>query len=189
VYVGKEEYGLHPSNHLERCDVMNDDEISFTQGQSSCHEMDKRFIEFAHAIYHEKRLALNYFQPQIVKSVTKEGFIHTTLPTATYLWLKEWYEKSQPLDEVVEASSGSCMNQAVSPSTVTHIPALEKTRLAKELQPLLENWYGGDLIMTSIYGVRKYTNGSILRMHVDTIDTHVVSCSKLYMSYSYLFLC
>lgn len=32
--------------------------------------------------------------------------------------------------------------------------------------------------MTSIYGIRQYTNGSILRMHVDTISTHVVSCSK-----------
>lgn len=31
--------------------------------------------------------------------------------------------------------------------------------------------------MTSIYGVRKYTNGSVLRMHVDTVNTHVVSCS------------
>lgn len=29
--------------------------------------------------------------------------------------------------------------------------------------------------MTSIYGIRKYTNNSILRMHVDTLATHVVS--------------
>ena len=29
--------------------------------------------------------------------------------------------------------------------------------------------------MTSIYGVRKYVNNSILRMHVDTAQTHVVS--------------
>jgi hypothetical protein len=29
--------------------------------------------------------------------------------------------------------------------------------------------------MTSIYGIRKYINGSILRMHVDTVNTHVVS--------------
>ena len=46
------------------------------------------------------------------------------------------------------------------------------------MKPILEGWYGGDLFMTSIYGIRKYTNGSILRMHVDTLATHVVSCSK-----------
>jgi hypothetical protein len=36
-------------------------------------------------------------------------------------------------------------------------PAL-KTRMAEELKPILEDWYGhGKLKMTSIYGVRKYT--------------------------------
>ena len=33
----------------------------------------------------------------------------------------------------------------------------------------------GDLVLTSIYGIRRYHNGSILRMHADTADTHVVS--------------
>ena len=35
--------------------------------------------------------------------------------------------------------------------------------------------FGGELELTSIYGVRKYINGSILRMHVDTVNSHVVS--------------
>ena len=36
-----------------------------------------------------------------------------------------------------------------------------KIRMADELKPLLEAWYGhGSLKMTSIYGVRKYTVGS-----------------------------
>jgi len=65
---------------------------------------------------------------------------------------------------------------AVAPSEITHITPAEKSRLARELQPILEEWYGkGDLQMTSIYGVRKYTNNSVLRMHVDTLATHVVS--------------
>jgi prolyl 4-hydroxylase len=43
-------------------------------------------------------------------------------------------------------------------------------------QGTLEEWYGkGPLKLTSIYGVRKYSNDSILRMHVDTRTTHVVS--------------
>jgi prolyl 4-hydroxylase len=80
---------------------------------------------------------------------------------------------------------------------MTHLPPAEKVRLARELQvilsssllcftplslspvhfqPILEAWYAkGPLSMTSIYGVRKYSNNSILRMHVDTLSTHVVS--------------
>jgi len=33
----------------------------------------------------------------------------------------------------------------------------------------------GELVLTSIYGVRRYHNGSVLRMHVDTANTHVIS--------------
>lgn len=96
--------------------------------------MNMRFVEFAHAIYHEKRLGLNYFQPQMVRNVTKEGFMHIKLPEATYSWLRAWYEAAQREQEVNEGSSGSCMNQAVAPSTVTHITQVEKKRLAEDLK-------------------------------------------------------
>jgi len=50
-----------------------------------------------------------------------------------------------------------------------------KQRLSEELLEVMEGWYGDKLTLTSIYGVRKYTNESVLRMHVDTANTHVVS--------------
>jgi prolyl 4-hydroxylase len=61
---------------------------------------------------------------------------------------------------------------------VTHLPErgrYSKQRLSKELLGVMEDWYGDKLELTSIYGVRKYTNESVLRMHVDTANTHVVS--------------
>ena len=42
----------------------------------------------------------------------------------------------------------------------------------------MESWTSrnvGDLELTSIYGVRRYTEGAVLRMHADTSNTHVVS--------------
>jgi hypothetical protein len=176
--TGELEYVFRSSNRLENCEVRYHKDISFTGGLSRCDDMELRYIEFAHNNFHEKRLGLNFYQPQIVRAVTKEGFLHMQLPTDTFTWLKAWYEEKQVEENLIESSSGSCMNQAVSPSTVTHITSVEKSRLAGELQPILEGWYGGELFMTSIYGVRKYSNGSVLRMHVDTMDTHVVSCSK-----------
>jgi hypothetical protein len=77
---------------------------------------------------------LNYFQPQIAEAVTKEGFMHIKLPSDTYKWLKEWYDKAKQVEEIEESSSGSCMNQAVAPSSVTHIAPDEKRRLAAELK-------------------------------------------------------
>lgn len=70
------------------------------------------------------------------------------------------------------------MNQAVAPSEIAHLTPELKDRLSSELKPILQEWYGNDkpdLKLTSIYGIRKYTNGSVLRMHVDTVNTHVVS--------------
>ena len=44
------------------------------------------------------------------------------------------------------------------------------------IKPLLEEWVGEkDLEMTSIYGIREYNRGAVLKMHLDRIDTHILS--------------
>lgn len=137
---GHPDYIFRPSNHLERCEVLHyHDEISFTEGRADCKNMELRYIEFSHANFHEKRLGLNYFQPQVAEPVTKEGFKHIKLPSETYKWLKEWYDHEKVAKNEIEGSSGSCMNQAVAPSTVTHITPDEKKRLAAELQVITLN--------------------------------------------------
>lgn len=67
------------------------------------------------------------------------------------------------------------MNQHLSESVMTHLTPEKKDQLSLELRDVLEDWYGGRLELTSIYGIRKYQNGAVLRMHVDTVNTHVVS--------------
>ena len=101
--------------------------------------------------------------------------MHLKLPPGTHAWLKAWYDEQQKKLEDKEGSSGPCMNQHVSPSSITHLTPAEKDRLSADMKSTLEAWYGGELELTSIYGIRKYTNGSVLRMHVDTVNTHVVS--------------
>jgi hypothetical protein len=79
-------------------------------------------------------------------------------------------------EESIESGVGPCMNQHISPSLITHLSTNNKNRLSKELQSTMEDWYGdGELELSSIYGIRKYINGSVLRMHIDTAQTHVVS--------------
>lgn len=68
------------------------------------------------------------------------------------------------------------MNQNEAPTLVTHLSPELKLKLSNELLPILEDWYAkGPLTLTSIYGIRKYVNNSELKMHVDTLSTHVVS--------------
>jgi hypothetical protein len=52
----------------------------------------------------------------------------------------------------------------------------QKERIFEGLRPIMEEWAGGvELKGTSCYGVRTYYNGSWLREHVDTGNTHIIS--------------
>lgn len=160
-------YTWGPINRLETCEVI-DGAKSFVEGELSCSDMNMRLVEFTHGVWYKKRLGLNYVQPQMVRAVTDAGFLNSKLPADTYKWLLEWYQEKQTQSEIGEGPVGPCMNQHVSPSRITHLPDRLKTKLSNELRDILEGWYGGELELTSIYGIRKYQNGSVLRMHVDT---------------------
>jgi len=175
MVVTGDDYIWSPKNRLETCEIVPGSK-KFVEGDLSCDDMDLRLVEFGHSVWYHKRLGLNYVQPQMVRPVTEEGFLNRKLPTETYKWLKDWYDTQKKKYEETEGPVGPCMNQHVAPSTMVHMSDKAKDRLSKELQDILEDWYGdGELELTSIYGVRKYTNGSVLRMHVDTVQTHVVS--------------
>jgi len=159
MVVDGDDYSFSPYNRMETCEVMADEENVASFGQFAeqwveCNNMYLRMYEFTHSIWHTKRLALNYVQPQLVRAVTETGFEKRQLPPDTYRWLQAWYEEQKKLREEAESSSGPCMNQHVAPSTITHLTPVLKDRLSLELQPILEDWYGGDLTLTSIYGVR-----------------------------------
>ena len=177
MVVDGSEYEFSPSNRLETCEIVPGSSNSrfVDADQISCDDMHMRFVEFSHNVWYEKRLGLNYVQPALVESVTDAGFENRRLPEATFAWLRDWFEEKQRTESIVEGPVGPCMNQHVSESIMTHLTPEKKDQLSDELHPILEEWYGGRLELTSIYGVRRYTNGSVLRMHVDTVNTHVVS--------------
>lgn len=45
-----------------------------------------------------------------------------------------------------------------------------------QLTPLIEDWAGCTLQRSFGYGMRSYGRGSVLHLHRDRIDTHVISC-------------
>ncbi|KAH8095963.1 hypothetical protein JL720_3300 [Aureococcus anophagefferens] len=53
-----------------------------------------------------------------------------------------------------------------------------RTQVNDACRAILEAWIGpkwGGLVPTSVYGIRRYTNGSTLQAHVDVVATHAVS--------------
>lgn len=49
-------------------------------------------------------------------------------------------------------------------------------KVLKELKPLHEAWAGIPLVGATAYGLRAYRGGSTLNMHVDKVQTHIISC-------------
>ena len=59
---------------------------------------------------------------------------------------------------------------------MAHLQQKERSILENYFRRVLEEWSNTtDLQMTSLYGIRKYTRGAILGLHVDTCSTHVIS--------------
>ena len=112
MVVNGQDYTFQPSNRLETCEIVPGSESSFVSGDIlSCDDMDMRFVEFTHNVWYQKRLGLNYVQPQMVRPVTAEGFKNIRLPSHTFAWLKQWFHESQKKIEQEESTVGPCMNQ------------------------------------------------------------------------------
>jgi prolyl 4-hydroxylase len=67
-----------------------------------------------------------------------------------------------------------------SPTFVMSITPQMRQQTQYVMKGVLEEWIGqpekwGELVSTSTYGVRRYTNGSTLQAHVDVVATHAVS--------------
>lgn len=191
--VDEDRYTFRAENRLRSCDLPDDyDPLAVRRVSCTDGDLYFRFLEFSQHVFHEKRVGLNFVQPHLVRAVTNEGFVHTQLPQGTFEWLRGWYvaEQERERERDIESTAGPCMNQHVAPSVMFHLPPHLKERLRRELQPVLEHWFASfenysapatptrsssALQLTSIYGIRKYVSGSVLRMHVDTVSTHVVS--------------
>ena len=172
-------------------------------GGEDCASLDERWKVFFIEIAYRMRAIQNFLQPQIVRPVTETGFELRRMPAETFAWLKEFFyesgagvrnitngvntvsrKKADLLTEedrkgvgilTEESMAGTCLNQLDVPTEIKNLPMDLKKKLVSEVSDVFLEWYGGQLIGTSIYGVRRYFSGSILRMHVDTITTHVVS--------------
>jgi len=164
-----------PSQNVCVADVSEADTNANTAQVCHSSKKEEAFFEYATYLDYDRRQELNAYQPHMVPRMTPTGYEKHRTPSATHTWLSEFYEKTRARKEL-EGSAGPCLNQHISPTYMMHVSPTQKKRLDKEIKPLLAAWANrDDLEQTSIYGIREYTNGSVLRMHVDTVDTHVIS--------------
>ena len=148
--------------------------------RKECHKAyEKEMIDSAYKFWARKREGLNYVQPRIVRNFTKMGFGRGMLPNNIYdPILTFWNDKFNGNEFTEEGYAGPVLNQYESPTFMAHLSSKERNILINFFKNKLGEWGNvnpNDLKMTSLYGIRKYTRGAILGMHVDTCKTHVLS--------------
>jgi prolyl 4-hydroxylase len=112
-------------------------------------------------------------QPKGSRNFTQTGFHVMDAPLAVFESLREFFElnKDKKSEETHELNA---INHWEAPTDLYSVldkefhgsPAI-KDFMVEHIQPIVESWTGQELEYVSLYGVRKYGRGAILKPHVD----------------------
>ena len=107
-----------------------------------------------------------------VKAFTKEGFLKQPIPPP--LWEKiETFFKAHRNNEINE---GTVPGYIVGETTwMSYVDFALRNEVNEVMKPILAEWSGVGLTESAVYGIRKYTEGSTLQVHVDAKGTHIIS--------------
>lgn len=129
------------------------------------------------------RLQMSIEQPASQHNYTELGFMKRRLPESVWQLLSNFYETNKHLATEEKWSRGyTYTNHWESPTYMVNVesdlpgsgPEL-KQKIWDGVRPIIEEWTGHKLHQTSMYGIRIYTNNSILATHVDRIPL-ISSC-------------
>jgi prolyl 4-hydroxylase len=109
---------------------------------------------------------------------TKTGFKVANLPHTLYSEIFTFYQKN--MHRFVHETHGvkGFVNSDVREwgSELLDLSSELKRKLHDQALVMHEEWCGTKLKQTYVYGIRKYLRGSMLKAHVDRIETHIISC-------------
>eukprot|EP00604_Paraphysomonas_vestita_P002251 CAMPEP_0174819618 /NCGR_PEP_ID=MMETSP1107-20130205/2962_1 /TAXON_ID=36770 /ORGANISM="Paraphysomonas vestita, Strain GFlagA" /LENGTH=375 /DNA_ID=CAMNT_0016033465 /DNA_START=336 /DNA_END=1463 /DNA_ORIENTATION=+ len=123
-------------------------------------------------------------QPASQHNYTELGFKKQKVPADVWQALSNFYQKNKNHAVEEKWSRGyTYVNHWESPSYMVSVEDTKLIGAGQELKqliwngvkPIIEEWVGRDIYPTSMYGVRIYTNNSILAPHVDRLPL-ISSC-------------
>lgn len=125
------------------------------------------------------RINMNLRQPPKMQNFTSTGYAKISAPGPVKRILQEFWDSQQNRQKKAEIwpKGSTYVNHWDRPTYMLPVPKEMEDSIVQYVQPVLERWIGGNtpLVLTSIYGVRKYIDGAILSPHVDRLPL-VTSC-------------
>jgi prolyl 4-hydroxylase len=123
-----------------------------------------------------QRLKMSMDQPKSQHNYTELGFKKLKLPQHVWELLSKFYEMNKAHAKEEKWSRGyTYVNHWESPSYMVSVEdaslfgggAKLKQEVWDGVKPIIEEWVGREIVPTSQYGIRIYTNNSVLATHVD----------------------
>lgn len=115
-------------------------------------------------------------QPMEMRNFTSAGFAKIKAPEQVATILREyWNAHNSEQQEEAWPKANTYVNHWVAPTSMLPLDSHRESTIAELIRPVLEAWTGQKLILTSVYGIRIYTEGAVLAPHVDRLPL-VSSC-------------
>lgn len=123
------------------------------------------------------RMQMNMYQTRSVYNYTEAGFMKRRAPDDLFQLIREFFDRNRHDASIEWADVTTFHNNWEVPTRMVRVDnetlvgggqALYAT-IADAVRPLVEEWIGMRLAVTSVYGVRIYGNQSILAPHVDRL--------------------
>ena len=121
---------------------------------------------------------LAFKQPILLPKFTQTGYFKTKIPDEVYSKLKTFYDTKR-------ASNGGLQNETMNSfvaingdqvkTAMVELTDDVKSYVHEALLKQMQDWCQCELEETAFYGIREYYRSNLLRMHVDRIETHVIS--------------
>jgi len=108
----------------------------------------------------------------VCPNFTEFGYGLTSAPKAIISQLNQILHAALEQNTMRDETLTECIKGA--PKFIDISPKILDQSLLM-LQPLMEAWSGTKLIANNAYGLRVYMNESKLNMHIDKVETHVIS--------------
>eukprot|EP00484_Ammonia_sp_Unknown_P017850 CAMPEP_0197044144 /NCGR_PEP_ID=MMETSP1384-20130603/20263_1 /TAXON_ID=29189 /ORGANISM="Ammonia sp." /LENGTH=464 /DNA_ID=CAMNT_0042475545 /DNA_START=114 /DNA_END=1508 /DNA_ORIENTATION=- len=163
-------------------------EIEITQSSDSEVIDDKKYEEMmdrnvklrnARDWSTRRRYLNNIRTPPYMPSFTDKGFKYLPMPQEICEYVTKFHrenfleankKRSEPFPR-----DGTQINAREIDTFMVHIPPDKKQWIGDLLRPMLEEWSGVKLRYSTIYGMREYIQGAVLKGHVDRVETHIIS--------------
>jgi len=127
-----------------------------------------------------RRYLNNIRTPEYMPSFTGTGFKYfEKMPDDICQYLTEYHRETILIGKKQRVEGfpkdGTQINAREIPTFMSHIPPQKKKWIGDVLQPLMEEWSGTKLRYSTIYGMREYVQGAVLKGHLDRVETHIIS--------------